>query len=107
MGFLDEIIDPLHAHPTDQTEVTSRRLNWMISAALITSETRAKYESIAYKLSEEEAIKLCEKLKDDMPQPGYHTIPLSVEDQGRAIRYSVAKDDYYNDQRSKNIQPEG
>jgi hypothetical protein len=101
--FLDYLIDPLHAHPTGQTETTSRRLNLMISVALINSDERVKLESIAYKLSEDEAQKLCDKLKDSMPQVGYHTIPHSVEEFGRAIRYAVDKDDYYNDQRSKNV----
>jgi hypothetical protein len=104
--FLDDLIDPLYAHQTDQTETTSRRLNAMIATALITSEERNRLESIAYKISEAEALALCEKLKDSMPQVGYHTIPHSVEDFGKAIRYAVDKDDYYNDNRSKNIQSE-
>jgi hypothetical protein len=79
----------------------------MISVAMINSDERQKLEMIAYKLSEEEALKLCSRLQDSMPQVGYHTIPHSVIEQGQAIRYAVDKDTYYNDERSKNFQPKG
>ncbi len=103
MGFLDDIIDPLYAHQTDQTEVTSRRLGAMISAALITSDERQRYESIAYKLTEEEAVKLCDKLRDCMPTPGYHTIAQSQEDIKRAIRQAIDRDNYYHDERQQKL----
>lgn len=106
MDFLDELIDPLYAHQTDQTETTSRRLGVMIATALIDSDERVKLEMMAWKLSESEAKELCNKLKDCMPQMGYHSIPHSVEEQGMAIRYAVDKDNYYVDERRKNIQPE-
>lgn len=78
----------------------------MIATALINSDERDKLEMMAHKLTEDEAQKLCDKLKDSMPQVGYHTIPHSVEEMGKAIRYAVDKDTYYNDERRKNIQPE-
>ena len=99
MDFLDYLIDPLYAHQTDQTEVTARRLGFMIAAALITSDERQRYESMAHKLTEQQAIELCEKLKDAMPQPGYHTIAQSQEDIKRAIRHAIERDNYYNDER--------
>lgn len=105
MDFLDELVDPLHAHPTDQKETTSRRLNYMIATALINSDERKKYESEWYKLTEQQALDLCDKLKDSMPIPGHHTTAHSLEEQGRAIRYAVDKDNYYYDERRKDIQP--
>jgi hypothetical protein len=101
MDFLDQLIDPLYAHQTDQTEVTARRLGFMIAAALITSDERQRYEMIAHKLTEEQAKQLCDKLQDAMPQPGYHTIAQSQEDIKKAIRHAIEKDDYYHDQRHK------
>lgn len=103
MGFLDDIIDPFYAHQTDQTEVTARRLGVMISVALITSDERQKYEMIAHKLTEEEAKKLCEKLQDAMPQPGYHTIAQSQEDIKKAIRHAIDRDNYYHDERQQKL----
>ncbi len=101
MSFLDEIIDPLLAHQTDQTETTSRRLGVMIATALIDSDERVKLEMKAWKLSEAEAQELCNKLKDCMPTMGYHSWPHSVAEFGQAIRYAVDKDTFYNDERTK------
>lgn len=105
MDFLDHLIDPLLSNQNDLTEMTARRLNYMIAVALIDWEERHRLEMKVHKLTEKEGLELCEKLKDSMPQMGYHSIPLSVEEQGRAIRYAVDKDDYY-EQRT-NIQPKG
>lgn len=102
MSFLDEIIDPIMSNETDQKETTSRRLNYMIAVAMISSEERNTYEMQAFRLSEEHAQQLCEKLKQFMPQVGYHTIPQSVSEQGEAIRYAVDKDNYYYDDRHFN-----
>lgn len=103
MDFLDELTDPLHAHPTDLTETTSRRLNFMIATALISSEERNKYESEWYKMTEAQALDLCDKLKDSMPIPGHHTTAHTLDEQKRAIRYAVDKDNYYYDERRKDI----
>lgn len=102
MDFLDELVDPFYAHPTDQKETTSRRLNYMIAIALINSDERNRYQMEAYKLSEEEALNLCDKLQEFMPIPGHHNTAHSVEEQGRAIRYAVDKDNYYYDDRHFN-----
>lgn len=101
MDFLDQLIDPIYAHQTDQTEVTARRLGVMIAAALITSDERQRYEMIAHKLTEEEANKLCDKLRDLQPTPGYHTIAQSQEDIKKAIRHAIERDDYYYEERRK------
>ncbi len=103
MDFLDQLIDPFYAHQTDQTEVTARRLGVMIAAALITSDERQRYEMMAYKMTEQEALQLCEKLKDLMPQPGYHTIAISQADIKQAIRHAIEKDDYYYDERQQRL----
>lgn len=103
MDFLDYLIDPLYAHQTDQTEVTARRLGVMIAAALITSDERQRYEMMAHKLTEEEALKLCDKLKDSMPTPGYHTIAISQEDIRTAIRQAIDRDNYYYEERRKDV----
>lgn len=78
----------------------------MIATALINSDERDKLEMMAHKLTEDEAQKLCDKLKDSMPQVGYHTIAISQEDIKKAIMYAKDKDEYYYEQRRKNIQPE-
>lgn len=105
MDFLDQLIDPLLSNQSDLTEVTARRLNYMIAVALIHWEERHSLEMKVHTMTEKEALALCDKLKDSMPQVGYHTIPHSVAEQGQAIRYAVDKDDYY-EQRT-NIQSKG
>lgn len=94
MGFLDEIIDPIQSNQSDQTETTSRRLNYMISIALISSEEKIKYEMECWKLSEAEARIAIEKLEQYMPIMGHHSIPKSVRQCIEATRLRVERDNF-------------
>lgn len=78
------------------SEITMRRLNMMISTALILSDERNELEMIAYTYTEEEANEKIEYLKEFLPQVGYHTVPHGMEDINRAVKYSVDKDDFYD-----------
>lgn len=77
------------------SELTRRRLELMISIASISSEEKSKWELKGAFITEEEALKEIEKLKDYMPIMGLHSIPLDMREQKRAIRYQVDKDDLH------------
>jgi len=72
-----------------------RRLNFMIAAALITSEEREQLEAKAYTFNEDEAQEWITKLNDQMPIPGFHTIAHGMEDINKAARYAADKDDFH------------
>jgi len=82
--------------PDYASEVTMRRLNMMIATALITSEERNRLETIAYKFSEDEAQTEIQKLEQQMPIPGFHTIPHGMDEINRAARFAADKDDFYD-----------
>lgn len=78
------------------SELTRRRLELMVSIASISSEEKAKCEQIGASITEEEAMKLIEKLKDYMPIMGLHRWPHGQKEElGQAIRYQVAKDNLH------------
>jgi hypothetical protein len=89
MSFLDDLINPEPA-----SETTTRRLNMMVSMALISSEEKLKYEMESWKYTEEEAREACRKLESCMPIPGYHTLPTNVGDAMAATRLRVERDDF-------------
>lgn len=82
--------------PEYASEVTMRRLNYMIAAALITSEERTELEMKSYTLTEEQAQQEIERLQDQMPIPGHHTIAHGLEDIRKAVKYAIEKDDYHD-----------
>lgn len=91
MSFLDDIISDGFEKAS---ETTTRRLNLMISTALISSEERLKYEMESWKYNEEEAKAACKKLESCMPIVGYHTLPTNVGDAMEATRLRVERDDF-------------
>lgn len=95
MNFLDQLVDPLYSYQGDLTETTSRRLNFMISVALLLPNEREWYENNSYKFSEDEAREHIIKLQEFMPIMGLHRWPHSVEEYRQAIKYQVAKDDLH------------
>jgi hypothetical protein len=91
MSFLDDIISEGFGVVSEQT---TRRLNMMISMALISSEERLKYEMESWKYTEEEAKAAIKKLESCMPIVGYHTLPTNVGDAAEATRLRVERDDF-------------
>lgn len=85
-----------NTEPDYASEVTMRRLNFMIATALITSEERERLETIAYRFSEDEAQAEISKLEQQMPIPGYHTIAHGMEEINRAVKFAADKDDLYD-----------
>lgn len=79
------------------SEVTRRRLEFMISVALLTPNEKLKYEKQSIFISEEEANKVIEELKQIMPIMGLHNWPLDMRQQAEAIKYQVAKDDLHEE----------
>jgi hypothetical protein len=77
------------------SEVTRRRLELMISIALLTPDEKLKYEDRAIFITEDEAQKVMQELVEYMPIMGLHLWPLDVKQQGQAIRYQVMKDDFH------------
>ncbi len=80
------------------SEMTRRRLEYMISNALIYN--RLEYEMRSAICTEDEALGMIAELSQQMPIMGLHSVPLDMRQQGDAIRYMVAKDDFY-EQRTK------
>lgn len=89
------IIARSDSHPDYASEVTMRRLNFMIATALITSEERLRLESTAYKFDEEQAQETIKELEQQMPIPGFHTIAHGMSDINEAVRYAADKDDFH------------
>jgi hypothetical protein len=88
-GYIEQEPDPV-------SEVTRRRLESMISVALLNPNERSRYEAKAIFISEEDAQRLCEELKPLMPIMGLHRWPHGQNDEmGAAIKYQVAKDDLH------------
>jgi hypothetical protein len=92
MSFLDDIIDPDYGQIS---ETTRRRLEYMISIALLDGEERTRYENRAIFLTEEDAQEIMNELKERMPIMGLHNWPLDMKQQYDAIQYQVAKDDLH------------
>jgi hypothetical protein len=95
MDFLDTLTD-------QQSETTFRRLNYMISVALISPEEKTWYEMNAFKLTETEAKEHIAKLEQSMPIMGYHSIPQDVKQCVEATRLRVERDNFF-EQRWKKI----
>lgn len=95
MDFLDTLIDL-------QTENTTRRLNYMISVALLTPDEKTWYEMNAYKFTETEARKHIEELQEFMPIMGYHSIPQNVSECVQATKFAVEKDNHHEIRWNKN-----
>lgn len=77
------------------SEVTRRRLEFMISVAHLNPDEKVKYEDQSVFISEENANKTIEELKPYMPIMGLHNWPLDMRQQNEAIKYQVAKDDLH------------
>jgi hypothetical protein len=88
MDFLDILTD-------QQSETTYRRICYMISVALISSEEKHWYEMNAYKFTETEAKQHIQKLEHSMPIMGYHSIPQDVSECVQATRFAVDKDNHH------------
>jgi len=81
-------------------------LSWietMIGQATLDAPQKEKYlkklTTLNYK---SEGFKMIDELKEYAPIMGLHSIPQSVEQQGEAIRYAVAKDDLHDLRKNKN-----
>lgn len=98
MSFLDDIIDPDFK---TISELTRRRLEYMISVALLHGEERTEYENRAIFLTEDDAMQIMNELRERMPIMGLHNWPLDVRQQGEAIRYQVMKDDLHEQRWNK------
>jgi hypothetical protein len=98
MSFLDELISPDYGQIS---EMTRRRMEYMISVALLTGEERADYERRAIFLTEDDAQQIMNELKEYMPIMGLHNWPLDVKQMGEAIQYQVAKDDLHEERFKK------
>lgn len=78
------------------SENTGRLLCVMFDQALISSNEKLWYEANWFKFTESEARQHIEKLQGSMPIMGLHLWPHGQgEDLGRAIKYQVDKDDFY------------
>lgn len=78
------------------SEVTLRRLGFMIAASLIPSEEKQDLEMRMYLLNEQEANEICEYLREFQPIPGFHTVAHGMEDINRAVKFAVDKDNFYD-----------
>jgi hypothetical protein len=86
----------IEQEPEGVSEVTRRRLEMMISVALLNPNERLRFEEKSNFATEEEALKMIEALKTFMPIMGLHRWPHGMnEELGQAIRYQVAKDDFH------------
>lgn len=92
MSFLDEIISPDYGQIS---EMTRRRLEYMISVALLDGEEKVRYENRSIFLTEDDALQIMNELKERMPIMGLHNWPLDMKQTGEAIRYQVDKDDFH------------
>jgi hypothetical protein len=92
VSFLDEIISDSYGQIS---EMTRRRLEYMISNAMIISEERSRLERKSSALTEEEAEQIIKSLQDQMPIMGLHRWPLDMKETKQAIRYQVDKDDLH------------
>lgn len=95
MNFLDQLIDPVYSYQGDLTEQTIRRLNFMVSTALLNSSEKFWYEMNSFKFTEEQAKEHIAKLQEFMPIMGLHSWPHSVIELGQAIQYQVDKDNLH------------
>jgi hypothetical protein len=88
--------DYIEQEPEPVSEVTRRRLEMMISVALLNPNERLRYEEKSVFISEQDALKMCEELKPFMPIMGLHRWPHGQnEELGLAIKYQVDKDDLH------------
>ena len=78
------------------SEVTMRRLRYMISAALIGSDEREKLETESYFYDEEQALTIIAYLEQFQPIPSHDNPAHGVDDINRAVRYAVDKDTFYD-----------
>lgn len=93
MSFVENYIEP-EQEPV--SEVTRRRLEMMISVALLNPNERLKFEDRSVNPSEQEALKMISDLIPFMPIMGLHRWPHGQnEELGMAIRYQVDKDDLH------------
>lgn len=93
MSFAEGYIEQ---EPEPVSEVTRRRLELMISVALLNPNERLRFEDKAIFATEEEALKMIEQLRSFMPIMGLHRWPHGMnEELGQAIRYQVDKDDFH------------
>jgi len=93
LSFADDYIEQ---EPEEVREVTRRRLEMMISVALLNPNERLRYEEKSIFISEQDALKMCEELKEYMPIMGLHRWPHGQnEELGSAIKYQVDKDNLH------------
>lgn len=93
MSFVDDYIEQ---EPEAVSEVTRRRLELMISVALLNPNERLRFEERSVNPTELEALKMIEELKPFMPIMGLHRWPHGQnEELGAAIKYQVEKDDLH------------
>lgn len=93
MSFADDYIEQ---ESEEVSEVTRRRLEVMISVALLNPNERLKYEERTVFISEEDGLKVCEELKQFMPIMGLHRWPHGQnEELTMAIKYQADKDDFH------------
>ena len=90
------IIAVNHSEPEYASEVTIRRLRYLIAVALIGSEEKNKLEELTYSCTEEEAMEKIMYLQEYLPIPGFHTIPHGMEEINLAAKFMADKDDLYD-----------
>lgn len=90
------IIANNNIEPDYASEVTIRRLRYLIAVALIDSEEKLKLESLTYTCTEDEAIEKILYLQEYLPIPGFHTTPHGVEEINQAVKFMADKDDFYD-----------
>jgi len=93
MSFLDELIDNRYGHEIQCSEMTRRKLNYLLSIALIYN--KLEYEMRSAMRTEEQALEMIAELSEQLPIMGLHSVPLDMKQQGEAIKYMVAKDDLH------------
>lgn len=95
MDFLDQLTSELLADKTDQSVsfYTLEKIETMIRLCSLDKEVL--WKRLDKIKDEKEAIEFYNFLLDFQPIPGFHCTPHTVSDQGRAIRFMVAKDDFH------------
>lgn len=80
-------------------------LSWietMIGQATLDSPAKEKFLNRLTKLEfKSQGYKMIDELKEYAPIMGLHSIPQNVEEQGKAIRYQVEKDDLHESRKNK------
>lgn len=97
------IIANNNIEPDYASEVTIRRLRYLIAVALIDSEEKLKLESLTYTCTEEEAVSKISYLQEYLPIPGFHTTPHGTDEINQAVKFMADKDDFYD----RTIRPVG